>query len=365
MPTFPTQPALLTNEWLTWMLRSAGELTDAQAVRDFATRSIGDGVGMVGQVLRVDLTYQGDGPAAPASVVMKFAHELEANRAIGNGLRIYRTEVTFYNRIAGSLEVPKPACYFAAVAEETGEFLVVLEDPRGYRAGDQLAGVGLDGAKLVMDAVTPLHAAYWDNTGQDFLRDAMRVSSTWMEAYMPSVEGSWRSCVERFGYCIPDDVERSLADYVAGLRRLHAIMGDRTQTLLHGDPRLDNVMFNEGDQGPPVVLLDWQTVMISNPLHDLALLLSMSVTTDTRRAIEDDMVRYYHSRLVGLGVSDYSLQQCFEDYDLAVLYMMSVALVLGGAFQPANERGRRLAEEVLRRSCAAVVDRGMLERIRA
>ena len=81
--------------------------------------------------------------------------------------------------------------------------------------------------------------------------------------------------------------------------------------------------------------------------------------------MEDELVRYYYSKVIELGVTGYSLEQCYDDYDLAVLYMMSVALIMGGAFDPANERGRRLAEEVLRRSCASVVDRGMLERIPA
>jgi hypothetical protein len=103
--------------------------------------------------------------------------------------------------------------------------------------------------------------------------------------------------------------------------------------------------------------------MVSNPLHDLALMLSMSAATDVRRSIEDELVHYYFSKVVELGVTGYSLDQCYEDYDLAVLYLMSVALVMGGAFDPANERGQRLAEEVLRRSCASVVDRGLLTRI--
>ena len=81
--------------------------------------------------------------------------------------------------------------------------------------------------------------------------------------------------------------------------------------------------------------------------------------------MEDELIRYYHAKLTGLGVEGYTLEQCYDDYDLAVLYMMSVALVMGGAFDPANERGKRLAEEVLRRACASVVDRGLLARIPA
>lgn len=365
MASFPTQPELLTTEWLTDMLRSAAQLPDDQEVRKFSVQSIGDGVGMVGKVVRVTLAYQDPGVAAPTSIVIKFAHEAEANRAIALNLRVYEREVTFYNHIAGSVRVPKPACYFAAVGHRTGECIVVLEDMRRYRAGDQLVGVGLDEATQVIDALTPLHAAYWDNTAQAFLRDAMRVGSTFIEPYMQCVEATWTNCIAQFGYCIPAEVADSLPEYVEGLRRLHVLLGERTQTLLHGDVRMDNVMFNAGDHDRPVVLVDWQALMISNPLHDLALMLSMSATTDTRRSIEDDLIRYYYSKVVALGVAGYSVEQCFDDYDLEALYLMSVALIMGGAFDPANERGKRLAEEVLRRACATVVDRGLLTRIPA
>jgi hypothetical protein len=362
---FPAQPELLTPEWLTGMLRSAGQLPEDGAVREFSVHAIGHGVGMVGSTVRVELEYDDRGVTAPASLVMKFAHDVAARRAVGMQLRLYETEVTFYNHIAGSVAVPKPACYFAAVDPETGECLIVLEDMRRYRQGDQLAGFGLAEAKYMIDAVTPLHAAYWENTDQEFLRNAMRVDSTWKIAYMELVEGIWRNCITQFGYCIPAEIEASMQAYVEKLRPLHAIMAGRAQTLVHGDPRIDNVMFNDGDEGPPLVLLDWQTLMITNPLHDLAYMLSMSVTIDARRAMEDELIRYYHARVTDLGVTGYSLDQCYDDYDVAVLYLMSVAFVMGGAFDPANERGKRLAEETLRRACASVVDRRLLERIPA
>lgn len=361
--SFPAQPELLTPEWLTQMLRSAGQLADDQEVGNFSLQAIGHGVGMVGSTVRVELGYKNPGRMAPTSLVMKFAHEVAARRAVGMKLRLYETEVTFYNRIAESVAVPKPACYFAAVDAETGESLIVLEDMRRFRQGDQFAGVGLAEAKHVIDAVTPLHAAYWENTEHEYLRDAMRVNSTWKERYMEIVEGTWRNCIAQFGYCIPTEIAGLMAKYVEELHPLHGRMGSRAQTLVHGDPRMDNLMFSDGLEGPPVVLLDWQTLMITNPLHDLAYMLSQSASIEARRAMEDELVRYYHSKLTELGVTGYSLEQCYEDYDLAVLYMMSVAFVMGGAFDPANERGKRLAEETLRRACASVVDRGLLKQI--
>jgi hypothetical protein len=101
--------------------------------------------------------------------------------------------------------------------------------------------------------------------------------------------------------------------------------------------------------------------MITNPMHDLALVLSMSVSSAVRRAHERALVCHYHAKLIDHGVRDYDLDECFGDYDMALLYVMSVAFVIGGAYNPANERGKRLAEEVLRRSCAAVLDRNLLK----
>ena len=135
-------------------------------------------------------------------------------------------------------------------------------------------------------------------------------------------------------------------------------MGRRTQTLVHGDVRVDNVMFGPDDQHP-VVLIDWQAVMVSNPLQDLAYLLSQNLTVDDRRAHEDELVRYYFDQLVALGVTGYTLEQCWDDYDVGVLYLLSYPLIIGGAFDPANERGKQLAEEVLRRSSQTVTDRGL------
>ena len=40
---------------------------------------------------------------------------------------------------------------------------------------------------------------------------------------------------------------------------------------------------------------------------------------------------------------------------------MSYPLIIGGAFDPANERGRKLAESVVQRSSQTVSDRKLLD----
>jgi hypothetical protein len=361
VPSFPVQPEEMTSGWLTEALRAAGVLAGGRSVTDFTVTPIGDGVGLLGLVVRIELTYDAE-RAGPASVVVKFAHPVEANRAIAMNTRMYEREVTFFNEIAGEVAVPMPQCFAAEVDLTTGQNIVVLEDMRHYAAADQVAGCSADEARLIIDAIAPLHVKYWGNTDRPELRTAMRVDTEYVTGFSPGVEGTWERCAEVFDYCITPDVLAALDRYIAYVRPLHAVMGDRTQTLVHGDVRLDNVMFGDEDQHP-VVLIDWQAVMVSNPMQDVSYLLSQNLTIEDRRAYEDELVGYYFDKVCSLGVEGYTLEQCWDDYDVGGLYLLSYPLIIGGAFDPANERGKRLAEEVLRRSSQTVTDRGLLARV--
>ena len=68
-----------------------------------------------------------------------------------------------------------------------------------------------------------------------------------------------------------------------------------------------------------------------------------------RRAHEGELIAYYRDKVTELGAKGYTLAQATADYDVAVLWIMSYPLIIGGAFDPANERAWRSP----RPSCAA------------
>lgn len=363
--TYPVQPEQLTNEWLTTALSDAGALAAGRSVTGFSVTNVGAGIGLLGLVVRVSLEYDGDSPApGPDSVVIKFATPVEANRAVAMNTRMYEREVTFFNTVAPSVDVPMPKCYFAAVDTTTGENIVVLEDLKAYRAGDQVDGIGPDEAKLIIDAIVPLHATFWGKTDQPLLDNAMRIDSSYVETFPPSVDMTWENCVKLFPHAIAADVLPEVGRYVEGLRGVMKLMGQRTQTFVHGDVRLDNVMFGSGPDQHPVMLVDWQAVMVSNPAHDLSYMLTQSLDIEVRRAHEAELVEYYHSALLEHGVTDYSLEQCYDDYDVGILFLFSYPLIIGG-FCDMTPRAVRLAEAILMRSSTAVSDRGLLRRLDA
>lgn len=358
---FPAQPEQLTDAWLTSTLRASGALATDRAVDGFDITPVGVGTGLLGMVMRIHLRYQGGAPGAePASLVVKFAHPVEGNRAIAMNTNMYEREVSFFHDIADSVDVPKPICHYAAVNTVTGENIVLLEDLGAYRAGDQVAGVTPSDARLIIDAIAPLHAKYWGNCDIPLFDNFMRIDSSYAEKFPPSVYGTWQRGVELFSDVIAPDVLAHVPTYVEHMPALHALMGRRTQTVVHGDVRLDNVMFGGGPGQHPVMMVDWQAIMVSNPMHDLSYLLSQSLDIELRRAHEAELVEYYHDKVTSLGVTDFSLEECWDGYDAGTLFLFSYPLIIGGFCDMDDPRGVELARAVLARSSATVSDRGLV-----
>jgi len=360
---FPIQPEQLSSEWFTKTLHESGKLASTNEVSGFDVGFIGDGVGLLGMVLRVSLKYAHAEGAGPASVVIKFAHPVPENRAIAANLNMYEREVTFFNEIAPEVSTPKPVCYFAGMDYDNGSNIVVLEDLNQYRAGDQVKGISVDEAKMVIDALAPLHAKYWGKYEGKF-KNMMQINTSYVEPFVPSVEGTWQPALANFGYCMTQELRDNIEHYVKSLRRIHQLMAERTMTVIHGDARMDNAMFGDGKPGlKPVVLVDWQAIMISNPLQDIAWMLATGIDTKVRRDQEEKLLAYYVAAVEKHGVKGYSLEQCIDDYNVGVLFLLSYPIIIAGAFDPANARGKELAEEGLRRHSATVEDRQLLRYI--
>jgi thiamine kinase-like enzyme len=130
--------------------------------------------------------------------------------------------------------------------------------------------------------------------------------------------------------------------------------------LLHGDYRLDNMLFDPARTR--VSIVDWQTLGVGLPARDLAYFTATSLNSQLREAIQEDLVTEYHRALVKSGVTDYDPETCWRDYRLGVLQAPLIS-ALGFAFAAATERGDDMVLTMLRRGCQAIRDLGTVELI--
>ena len=73
---------------------------------------------------------------------------------------------------------------------------------------------------------------------------------------------------------------------------------DRVRGLVHGDYRLDNMLFGRPGSLRDLTVVDWQTVTWGPALTDVAYFLGCALRTEERRAHYDELLTAYHC---GLG----------------------------------------------------------------
>jgi hypothetical protein len=352
--SYPTSPAEVTPAWLTGALRTAGAITDAQ-VTGVSTTPVGVGIGMLGVLCRIAIEYDRLEDGAPTSLVAKFATPVEGNRAVAMAYHMYERESGFYTEVLPQIETSAPKCYAAEVEPVSGDCIIVLEDLSHLTTGDQVAGCDAETAKRIIDTFVPLHAKFWGHPEDMTVETVPHIDGETQSAGITAgCAAGWDPCMALFGHLIPDEVKAAKHRFLPSVPEIHRMIGRRDQTIVHGDVRLDNLMFGD-DQ---IVLLDW-ALSVSTGLQDVAYLLSQNVQLEERRAHEAELLEYYRLRLAEHGV-DYPADKILEDYKVGVLYTFCYAIVIGGTLDPANERGAAFMEQMVERSAATMMDHDIL-----
>ena len=308
------------------------------------------------EMLEVDYD-RGDGPR---SMVLKLPATIEANRAVALAFDIYRREVLFYRDVAALTPAATPEVYFAEI-DGKELFVLLLEDMSHYRLGDQIEGCGPADAELCMVELGELHASFWNDVDRpEFEFIPYLHPSHHADALREGAAVGWDQMIEVFGEVIPDHVRAIKDRYLAAIPRMQAWMTTPPLTVVHGDFRMDNLFFGTAPGDAPVAALDWQGCLRAKAVEDLAYLMSGSVPIEQRRAHERDLIAKWHHILSEGGVSDYTLEQAWEDYRRAILYVWTVVVVIAGTLDSSNERARAWMTLMVERAVAAIEDLDLL-----
>jgi aminoglycoside phosphotransferase (APT) family kinase protein len=304
-------PDAITAGWLTAALFEGGLLQRGR-VRAAEVEPLGIDRGLTGRVARVRLSYEGAAEGAPASLVAKFAAAPGATRSLAERFDLYQREAEFYRHLASRCPTPAPRLYFASKPGEP--FALLLEDLEHAREIDLLTGCSLDQAANVVSMLAETHARFWN--------DPALAAHSWLpspnhqviiDLIAESSVDSWRRFRADFGTHMPDALVR-LGNRTARDRSVLDRLSDGPWTLVHGDMRAHNIMFDPSAPGKPLAVIDWQTAMRARGPVDVASLFVSSVTPGDRRIAEAELLPAYHAALVARGVDGYAYDECWRDW---------------------------------------------------
>lgn len=335
------RPTDLTAAWLTTAL-GAGEVTD------FGVERIG--TGQMSECYRITLRY-GPGADGPPSVVLKVAATDTNSRQTGQALGLYEREVRFYTDIAPHLSGPVAPCYHAAHDPQTGVFTLLLGDAAPAVVGDEIRGATVEEATLALTQLGRIHAPLLGNT--------TFAHAEWLNRESPInqalITQLWTGFADRYGDSIAPRHREVCERLVGGFDDYLDAEGDpgRIHGLVHGDYRLDNMLFGQAGADRPLTVVDWQTVTWGPAFTDAAYFLGCALPAAARREHYETLLRAYHDALgVQPGIDldtvrDGVRRQSFFGVMMAIVSSMLVER---------TERGDEMFKTMLARHCDHVLD---------
>jgi hypothetical protein len=352
--SIPRYPGDVTPEWLSGVLSERRASVEVAGVDVVAI-----GTGQTGATYRVTARYATDPGDLPQTFVIKLPAQDDTVRdrvVIG-----YRSECAFYSSVAERVQVPTPECFYCEITDDAMDFALLLADQAPAVQGDQLAGCGEAEARLAVTALAGLHAPTWcDPAWLDFEGIAFgRPDEAGANGMGEVAKMSADITLEKLGGRMSAE-DRDTFGAAMGLVAPWLLAEYDRFSLLHGDYRLDNMLFDP--ERTRVSVVDWQTLGVGLPARDLAYFTATSLDSRLRASVEEDLVADYHRALTSCGVSGYDRETCWRDYRLGVLQAPLIS-ALGFAFAAATERGDDMVQAMLSRGCQAIRELGTLELI--
>ena len=351
-PEVPADAAAIDAAWLTRALRFGGVLTDG-VVTDVAVEALGGSQGFAGQLRRLRATYDDESRGAPSSFIVKLHSPNAITRELIRRIGAASREIRFYRELAGRSVVPTATLHFASHDGE--RYVLLLEDLAPARAGDPAVGCSLDQVHAAVACVAGMHAAWWDSPSLASL-DWIPVFDELTATRHAICREAWPEFVERYRGHLPDLCASIGPALIDGLDSIRRDLSQAPPTLLHGDFRPDNVMFEADGSGAPAALVDWQVMLRGPGLMDVAYFLVSATDRGTRRALEMDVLRAYRQALARGGVTGYPAERCTTDYRLAMADVLSRIVVLTTRVLPEGTAGWSVFDVLAERVAGAVAD---------
>jgi hypothetical protein len=331
MDDFPTTAAAVTPGWIEAGLARAGLLGGAR-ITGLAWQAIG--TGQVGDTARFTLAYDRE-TAAPKTLAGKFASADPTSRGTAAAMQLYVKEVGFYRELARLISVRTPRVYAAEINADGTDFVLLFEDLAPERGGNQLEGCDLADAEAAIRQAAALHGATighpavlgadWLHGREGLLAEIGRLYHQAHAIFRERYDGQLST--EAMALC--DALDRRVEGWLA--------RQPEEPCLIHGDFRLDNMLFGIGQDAEPIAIVDWQTCAIGCAMTDIGYFMGCGIGSDLRRPNEAALLALYAEEMARHG-APIAHDAMMRRYRIGALHGLFTA-VFSAAFVVRTERG--------------------------
>lgn len=319
MSIHPTVLADFSASWLTSILNDAG--FHSIQVRSVRPDTIGGKQRFNAAVYRLHLEYDQAQPDLPSSLIAKLPAGLTELDDRAHVLLPGYRESWFYRSVGAQHGIAVPRCYYNRVDPQSDQSVLLLEDIHPAHSASWLKGTSTTVARMALDSAARLHARWWQRGDSPEIAELLQALSESALGEQKLVQdlyvAAWPRFLARFRKEIPPEV-RHFGDALLGnMAAVDRLLDGSPKTLIHGDFRVDNLLFTVRQGVYTCWLIDWEDTSFRSGLLDIAWLLG-GCLQDRDRKEEANLLEYYFLALINAGVQGYSWEQCLDDYTRAM-----------------------------------------------
>lgn len=319
-------------------------------VKGFQYERIGADRGMLGEIFKLTI----DTDTGIEFVIAKFSSQ--SKEAMDNAKRggIHERELRCYDELLSQTPISVPQIYASWLDAKSSEYLILQEFIDYDQSVDQIEGITISHAKLVIKEAAAMHAYWWGNDDLKKLGWLPALNDERRRTNLTTVTklgwGALKQIIQDEGVAIQEISENQLAEKVDSM--LCSIANNQS-TLIHSDLRADNLLFSPKD--PSVVIVDWQGSCYAPPTFDIAYLLVQSLTVRDRREHELGLLQFFSECLANEGLI-ISLDEILNIYKESILYNLAVACAVPVVNDVNVPRVKNLAFSMASRALTALDD---------
>ncbi len=345
----------LNAEWLRNALSSGGK-ADWSGVDDIEIEKLSDESNAFGTLFRCRAVDVAQDEMNAASVIVKMPTVDALRFKFGKWLAMYLREFVFYQDIAPETDLGVPAMLYGDFDERSHRFILLLEDRGDLTTVPQLEGVDAEYAFVAIEAIARFQGQFWDKPNDRALANCVEFLNTGMRRTMQTIYMlSIAVTLDRFGELFSDAMRQLALDFGSRIDTQFANVAKGPLTVVHGDFRSENMMFDL-ENPENFVVIDWQGCSLGCGMFDVSYFLGTSVSVDTRRRIEREALARYHELVCQAGATDYTLEDCWRSYRQNMLGSLTHCVIGCGALEMSNEYRLNNSIELLRRITTAIDD---------
>ena len=303
-------------------------------IKNLRVNRLGDGRGLQSTAWRLGLEAEpADG--CPATLILKSETADPMFNELSRLNNAFEREVGVYQHCTPRLKGYQPAVY--ASSGEAPAWLL-MEDLSHLLAGDQVVGLTYEQTLSAVRNMAAIHAEFWMDSALEQY-NWLPHHGLWFASPKQSVmEDFFATYGVRFG----SEVTALYGAVLEQSDAINAALNQRKWTLIHGDLRADNLLFDANLGAPKSVILDWSWAARGHAAVDVAFLVGGSTPVAQRFGRYVDFVQAWHAVLIANGVENYSLDDAWYDWRLAALRCMTAGDAMHG-FASSDAASTRVA----------------------